>query len=192
MTQSPAHPEGTKRRGRALVARPGGSRRAVGLAVGVVGVLLAATVFGYYGYFQSGIGLEQPIPFSHRFHVTEKRVSCIFCHPGVVDTPRADVPMLATCMLCHQRIIVTYPPIARLRRAFEEGRPVPWVRVNHVPEFVYFNHEVHVRKGFDCSRCHGDVARMDRVVPAPQVTMGFCVQCHRDENFSHDCLVCHR
>jgi len=178
MNQAPPHPEGAKRRGLVLAA--------------AVAVLLVATALGYYKYYQSGIGLEQPIPFSHRFHVTEKRLSCIFCHTGVVDTPRADVPPLETCMLCHQRIIVTYPKIALLRQYFEEGKPVPWVRVNHVPEFVYFNHEVHVRKGFDCSRCHGDVAGMDRVVPQPEITMGFCVQCHRDENFSHDCWVCHR
>ena len=153
---------------------------------------LAVMALGYYAYYPSTLGVEQPIPFSHRFHVTEKHLSCLLCHPGVIDTERAGVPPLETCMLCHQHIITTYPKIEALRRYYDEKRPVEWVRVNHVPEFVYFNHEAHIRKGFDCGKCHGDVAHMDRVVPSPEITMGFCVQCHRDEDFSHDCLVCHR
>lgn len=155
-------------------------------------LLTIGMAWGYYEYYPDLIGPEQPIPFSHRFHVAEKRLSCIFCHPGVLGTERAGVPPLETCMLCHKRIIVGHPNIENLRRHYDEGRPVPWVRVNHVPEFVFFNHEVHIRKGFDCGKCHGDVAMMDRVTPAPELTMGFCVQCHRDEDFSHDCYICHR
>jgi len=166
-----------------------------GLAAGLAAatcIVLAITAWGYYSYFPSLIGQEQPISFSHRFHVTEKGLSCIFCHPGALDTPRAGVPPLETCMLCHKHILVTYPEIEKLRGYYDRREPVPWVRVNAVPEFVYFNHEVHLRKGFDCGKCHGDVAHMDRVTPSPEITMGFCVQCHRDEDFSHDCLVCHR
>ena len=166
-------------------------RWAAGLAL-ASGLLAAAAAWGYYEYFPGLIGVEQPIPFSHRFHVSAKGISCIFCHPGVIDTERAEIPSLEKCMLCHKHIIVAYPKIVELRRHYDEGRPVEWVRVNHVPEFVYFNHEVHIRRGFDCSRCHGDVAHMDRVQPAPELLMGFCVQCHRDNGGSHDCLTCHR
>jgi hypothetical protein len=182
MTAAPRQPATT---------RPARPWAAVGSSVATV-ALLALMVLGYYEYFPSRIGAAQPIPFSHKFHVTEKRISCLVCHTGVLDTPRAGVPPLETCMLCHKNIITTYPKIEVLRQYYEAGVPVPWVRVNHVPEFVYFNHEVHIRKGFDCGRCHGDVAHMDRVDPSPEITMGFCVQCHRDEDFSHDCLVCHR
>jgi hypothetical protein len=149
-------------------------------------------VWGYYLYYPTVAGPQQPIPFSHRFHAGEKQISCLMCHTGAVDTPRAGLPPLETCMLCHKRIITTYPQIKELREHYEAGQPIEWVRVNHLPEFVYFNHEAHIRRGVDCSKCHGDVSAMDRVVPSPELLMGFCVQCHRDENVSHDCLVCHR
>lgn len=154
--------------------------------------LLVLTPAMYYLYFPSRIAAAQPIPFSHRFHVTEKNLSCVFCHAGTIDTPRAGVPPLETCMLCHNRIIVTYPPIVKLTDYYRRGEPVPWVRVNDLPEFVYFNHQAHIRHGFDCGRCHGDVAHMDRVTYVQEFQMGFCVQCHRDNGYSHDCLICHR
>lgn len=174
----------------AKVRRPWG-RLAAGLSL-ATGLVLVLAVWGYYDYFPDQIGVAQPIPFSHRFHVTEKRISCLMCHPGALETERSGVPPLETCMLCHKNIIATYPKIEVLRAHYDQGTPVPWVRVNHVPEFVYFNHSVHIRKGIDCGQCHGDVAHMDRVAPSPEITMGFCVQCHRDQDFSHDCLICHR
>ncbi len=154
-------------------------------------LLLIATPLGIH-YFSARIPPAQPIAFSHRFHVTEKHLSCIFCHGGTIDTPRAGVPPVETCMLCHKRIIVTYPQIIKLTEYYEQKKPVPWVRVNDLPEFTFFNHQVHIRRGFDCGQCHGDVAHMDRVEYVNEFKMGFCVQCHRDNNYSHDCLICHR
>lgn len=159
------------------------------LAVVLVG---AGTFAAYYLYYPSQLGAEQPIPFSHRFHVSEKRLSCVFCHTGAVSTDHAGLPPLQTCMLCHSKVIIENPPIRLLREHYDQKRPLAWARVNNVPDFVYFSHEAHVSKGFDCGRCHGDVAAMDRVVPAPELLMGFCVQCHRDNNASHDCVTCHR
>ena len=95
-------------------------------------------------------------------------------------------------MLCHERVIVTHPEIVKLRSHWEAKRPVEWVRVNDVPDFVFFNHSLHIRRGIDCGGCHGNVAAMDRVAMPRGLTMGFCVQCHRDNNVSHDCLICHR
>ena len=95
-------------------------------------------------------------------------------------------------MLCHERIIITHPEIRNLREHFYRGDPVEWVRVYTLPEFVYFNHEAHIRRQVDCGRCHGDVRSMDRIIPAHEINMGFCVQCHRDNGVSHDCLMCHR
>jgi hypothetical protein len=162
------------------------------LAAGII-LLSGMAAGGYYFYFSSGLGPAQPIPFSHRFHVTEKKLSCFFCHDGAMRGERAGVPPLETCMLCHSKIIIHYPQIERLRRYYDQRQPVAWARVTTiVPEFVYFNHEVHVRAGFDCSQCHGDVAAMDRLSPLQTINMGFCVQCHRDNDFSHDCLRCHR
>ena len=154
--------------------------------------LIAATVLAYYLYYPSTMGPAQPIPFSHRFHVTEKKLNCLLCHTGVLDTDHAGVPPVETCMLCHSRVIITHPAIQVLREHYEQRRPIEWVKVNDLPEFVYFSHEVHIRRGFDCGRCHGDVAHMDRVAPAPELTMGFCVRCHRDNQASTDCYACHR
>jgi predicted CXXCH cytochrome family protein len=109
-----------------------------------------------------------------------------------MNTARSGVPPLETCLLCHSRIIVDHPEIVKLRAYYDAGKPVEWVRVNDLPDFVYFDHSAHVRAGFDCGRCHGDVAGMDRVWLVHDFQMGFCVQCHRDNGFSHDCLICHR
>jgi hypothetical protein len=158
----------------------------------LAGLATLAAVWGYFAFYPRIIGKAQPIAFSHRVHAGDKKISCVFCHSGAIDSPRAGVPPLETCMLCHSRIIIHHPEIEKLRAHYEKGTPVLWQRANDVPEFVFFNHEMHVLHGFDCGKCHGDVAAMDRIVPAYELTMGFCVQCHRDENFSHDCLVCHR
>ncbi len=167
-----------------------GTRFALAGVIGLTGIIVFVTVLFF---FTSRTGEAQPIPFSHRFHVGTKQLSCVFCHSGVLKTERAGVPPVETCMLCHKRIIVTHPEIKKLREYFDTGTPVPWVRVNRLSEFAFFNHQRHVRAGFDCGRCHGDVASMDRVKPAVKLNnMGFCVQCHRDEEFSHDCLICHR
>ena len=138
------------------------------------------------------LGPRQPIPFSHRVHVHVKQLSCLMCHTGVARSSRAGIPPLQTCLLCHNRIIRTYPYIVKLREHFRQGRPVVWERVNWVPEFVYFDHSMHIDKGIDCGTCHGDVTLMDRVVAAQKFQMGFCIQCHRDKNATHDCFTCHR
>ncbi|MBE3070609.1 MAG: cytochrome c3 family protein [Planctomycetes bacterium] len=182
MTPTPDHPK-----------KPWHRRIGLAAPLAVLAALaLAGLAWGYYACYPGRMGPAQPIAFSHRLHVAEKQISCVFCHTGVVDTERAGVPPLETCILCHRHIIRTYPAVVELRRYYNEGLPLRWVRVNTLPEFVFFNHEVHVRRGFDCGRCHGDVARMDRVRLEQDFTMGFCVQCHRDETFSHDCLICHR
>ncbi len=159
-------------------------------ALTVLSVL--ALLWGYYSYYPKQIGPEQPIHFSHRIHATVRQISCLFCHPGAMNTARSGVPPLETCLLCHSRVIVDHPEIVKLRAYYDRGEPVQWARVNTLPDFVYFNHQAHVRVGFDCGHCHGNVAGMDRVRLVHDFKMGFCVQCHRDNNFSHDCMICHR
>lgn len=156
-------------------------------------LIVAASAVAFFYYFQRNLGPAQPIPFSHRFHVQSKQISCMMCHPNAVRSARAGVPPLETCMLCHRKIIPSYPWIQVLTRHYEQNRPVQWVRViNRVPEFTFFNHERHLLKGIDCGKCHGDVAGMDRLFMPQEFNMGFCVQCHRDEKVTIDCLSCHR
>ncbi len=161
------------------------------LAMAIV-LMMAGAAWAYFFYYPSLYGPAQPISFSHRVHVTDKQISCFLCHTGATETARAGVPAVETCMLCHSRVIVEHPEIRKLREYYDSGKPVPWARVNDVPDFTFFNHQAHVRRGFDCGRCHGDVAHMDRVTLTEDLKMGFCVQCHRDNNYSHDCYVCHR
>ena len=142
--------------------------------------------------YPAGLGPRQPIPFSHRVHVQTKGISCLFCHSEVARSSRAGIPPLETCLLCHQRVIRDYPYIVKLREHFRENRPVVWERVNWVPEFVYFNHSVHIQRGIDCGKCHGEVSLMDRVVTAHKFEMGFCLGCHRRLQATHDCFTCHR
>jgi hypothetical protein len=172
---------------------PGRSERNWGLFLTILAcVLLAVIALAYNFFFTSQAGIRQPIPFSHKFHVTEKSVSCIFCHPTTLSTSVAGIPPLETCMLCHKQIIVTFPNIMELQKHYYSLEPVKWKRVNYLPDFVFFNHQMHVRSGFDCGICHGNVAQMDRVVPAYEFTMGFCIKCHEKEKTSVDCLICHR
>lgn len=142
--------------------------------------------------YPRGMGLRQPIPFSHRVHVQTKRISCVMCHSEVARSSRAGIPPLETCLLCHDHIIRSYPYIAKLREHVRQNRPVIWERVNWVPEFVYFDHSVHIQRGIDCGVCHGEVSLMDRVVKAHEFQMGFCVRCHREKRATTDCFTCHR
>lgn len=162
----------------------------------IIALLLSLTLIGgalaFYFPWPASIGPAQPIAFSHRVHVDTKQISCIFCHPGVAYSAQAQIPPVAKCMLCHQKIIPSHPEIIKVRQAYANDQPIAWVRVNDLPEFTYFSHERHVLQGFDCGQCHGNVAAMDRVAVVVEFKMGFCVQCHRDNNYSVDCLVCHR
>ncbi len=155
-------------------------------------LLTTAVVWLYYQLVPADLGPAQPISFSHRFHVSTKDLSCFWCHPGAVDSAHAGVPPLETCMLCHKRIITEHPEIVKLRAHYESKRTVAWERVNDLPDFVYFDHSIHLHRGIDCGRCHGDVAHMDRVRLEQSFQMGFCVQCHRGYGVTHDCFACHR
>jgi len=169
-----------------------GASAAIGALALLTALLTAASVWAAFVYYPLRLGPAQPLPFSHRFHAGEKGISCFFCHPDAATGRRAGIPPLETCMLCHERIIITHPEIKRLRAHYFDRRPIAWAQVYDVPEFVYFDHEAHVRRQVDCGACHGNVQAMDRVRVAHEFTMGFCVQCHRDHQASHDCYVCHR
>ncbi len=148
--------------------------------------------WGYSRYYERQIGPKQPIPFSHRVHAGDKGISCLLCHYTAPVSDRAGIPPLETCLLCHRREAINFRPIQDLREHYFSGRPVYWVRVHWVPEFVYFTHRVHLHRGFDCVECHGNVKAMDRVVMVKKFEMGFCIDCHRKHHATHDCFVCHR
>ncbi len=168
-------------------------RRRVGMRLALLGAFVIAVIALSYEYaYTMRIGPKQPIPFSHRLHAGKKGIGCLMCHEGAISTARAGVPPEQTCLLCHSHIIVEFPQILDLTEHYEKNEPILWERVNKLPDYVYFNHSMHLAAAVDCGVCHGDVKAMDRITPAHKLDMGYCIQCHRDNHVSHDCFTCHR
>ncbi len=124
--------------------------------------------------------IEQPVQFDHRHHTRDEGIDCRFCHNTVDRSPHAGIPETQLCMNCHSQIWNQSPILEPVRRSFFEGKAIPWKKVNDVPDFVYFNHAIHVNKGVGCVTCHGRVDEMPAVEKAKTLTMSFCLDCHRD------------
>jgi menaquinone reductase, multiheme cytochrome c subunit len=123
---------------------------------------------------------RQPVPFSHALHAGQLGMDCRYCHNTVEVAARAALPPTQTCMNCHAKIRATSPKLLPVRQSYATGLPIPWVRVDDLPDYVYFNHSAHVRRGVGCVECHGRVDTMDVVTQVRTLAMGFCLDCHRD------------
>jgi hypothetical protein len=166
---------------------------------------------------------EQPIAYSHRIHAGELAIPCLYCHPGAERSRSAGIPSANICMNCHQYVTaslgaireeerlaeeegrqprpVVSPELSRLYDALELDETLEWVRVHKLPDFVAFDHRPHVTAGVACQRCHGPVEGMDRVRQFSNLTMGWCVGCHRESGGTRiagrpvdpslDCVTCH-
>ena len=121
----------------------------------------------------------QPIPFSHDHHVASLGISCLYCHSSVEEAAFAGLPPTATCMNCHKLIWNDSPMLEPVRESFRTGTPIAWVRVNDLPDYVYFNHSIHVAKGVGCVTCHGRVDKMPLMMQAEPLQMEWCLSCHR-------------
>jgi hypothetical protein len=129
---------------------------------------------------QTGYAPTQPIEFSHKVHAKDSLIPCEFCHSSARKGPVAGVPAASTCMKCHSQIKKDSPEIRKIAAAIRDGRPIEWVRVHDLPDFVCFDHSAHVTKGVACQTCHGPVEQMARVTQSRDMNMGWCVRCHRD------------
>jgi len=159
----------------------------------IAGSVLLAGLFLYLFYFSpaTGIGAEQPIPFSHRVHSGVKEIQCQFCHPYVGASNHPGLPPVEKCLYCHNHIIANHPQIQKEHWYFNNGVPVPWRKVNTLAEHVLFNHQRHIRKQLACRECHGAVEAMDRL-KGRYFYMEFCIACHRQKKANLDCwLACH-
>jgi hypothetical protein len=107
-------------------------------------------------------------------------VYCRYCHNGVEKSWYSNIPASSTCMNCHSQVLKDDPRLALVRESAETGQPIPWVQIHRVPDFVYFNHSVHVNRGISCVECHGQINKMDEVYEAQPLSMTFCLDCHRD------------
>ena len=124
--------------------------------------------------------LEQPVPFDHRHHVVDDGIDCRYCHTTAESAPSAGIPSASRCMSCHSQVWNDSPLLEPVRRSYYEGRPIRWRRIHRLPDFVFFDHSVHVNNGIGCETCHGRVDRMARIYQAKPLTMGWCLGCHRD------------
>ena len=126
------------------------------------------------------ITYDQPVPFSHQHHVGGLGLDCRYCHTGVETSPVAGIPPTHTCMTCHSQLYTQTAMLRPVRESLADGRPIHWNKVNKLPDYVYFDHSIHIAKGVGCTTCHGDVATMPLMRQTAPLTMDWCLDCHRN------------
>jgi hypothetical protein len=127
----------------------------------------------------SGELAVQPVMFDHRHHVVDDGIDCRYCHWGAERSAYAGIPAASVCMNCHAQVWKDSPALAIVRASAASGEPIRWTRVHSLPDFVFFNHAAHVRRGVGCVSCHGRVDEMARITQARPMTMSWCLDCHR-------------
>jgi len=120
----------------------------------------------------------QPVPFSHKHHVGELGLDCRYCHTSVEVSSSAGMPPTQTCMACHSQIWTNAAILEPVRASYRDSTPISWTRVNALPDFVYFNHSIHIAKGVGCTTCHGPIAEMNITWRAESLYMRWCLECH--------------
>jgi hypothetical protein len=154
-------------------------------------VLLGAALVGtvstlgltYYftpKYTRAGYQPIQPVNFPHSVHADQLGIDCRYCHNGVESSWYSNIPGSQTCMNCHNQVLASDPRLALVRESAATGKPIDWVQIHKTPDYVYFNHSVHVNRGISCVHCHGQVNKMDEVKHVQPLSMTFCLECHRD------------
>ncbi|MCR5888964.1 c-type cytochrome [Hymenobacter sp. J193] len=154
-----------------------------GLALGIF--LLAVLYESVQGVMavglQQGYQPTQPIAFSHKLHAGEHQINCAYCHTSVYKSKSANIPSANICMNCHSQIKTESPEIKKIYRAIQKNQPIQWVRVHNLPDLAYFNHSQHTQVGgLECQTCHGPIQNMDVVYQYSALTMGWCINCHRE------------
>ncbi len=178
------------------------AKKFIGLVVvlGVIGGALSLYVWAlstnqFVMGYNKGYMPDQPINFPHDVHAGTYKIDCKYCHVAVEKSRHATVPSLNVCMNCHGGGLVKKdsPELQKLRDAYTSGKPVAWVKVHLLPDHVKFNHAPHIAAGKDCTVCHGNVAEMKKVEQVQSMSMGFCVNCHREpeNNAPTNCSTCH-
>lgn len=151
-----------------------------------IGIVAAFTYYATPDAQRVGYMPSQPIPYNHELHVQQLGMDCRYCHSFVESSGHANIPSANTCWNCHRHVKTNSPKLEPLRKAVDEtyefydGKPIEWVRVHKSPDYAYFNHSAHVNRGVSCEECHGDVHEMEEVFHAKSLSMGFCLECHRN------------
>lgn len=147
----------------------------------VLSVALIGAVWYYFSpeFTDVGYAPEQPVPYSHRLHVGQLGMDCRYCHTNVEMSPHANVPATETCMNCHSQIRTESLALLPVRESWATGGAIEWVKVHHLPDYARFSHAVHVNNGVGCETCHGRIDQMEVVRQAEPLSMGWCLECHR-------------
>lgn len=136
---------------------------------------------------QQGYQPAQPIAFSHELHAGTHEIACSYCHTGVERGKSATIPAVNVCMNCHNQIKKDAPEIKKIHAAWENNKPIEWIRIHNVPDFAYFNHYQHYKiAGIDCQTCHGPIQEMPEVYQHSTLNMGWCINCHRETKVDLD------
>lgn len=150
--------------------------------LGILGGVATAGI-NYYAtpkYTRVGYQPVQPVPFEHSLHAGQLGIDCRYCHAAVEKSGTSSVPAAQTCMNCHSTIKTQSPLLEVVRQSYQTGDPVPWVKIHANPDYVYFNHSVHVNRGVSCVECHGKVNEMPVVHQDQPHSMSWCLDCHRN------------
>lgn len=154
------------------------------IIIGAVLVVTSVTAGVWYyltpAYGRVGYKPIQPVAFSHSIHADQLGMDCRYCHNGVEKSWYSNIPSSTLCMNCHNQVLKDDPKLALVRESAATGKPIPWVQIHKAPDFVYFNHSVHVNRGVSCVHCHGQINKMDEVSHNKPFSMSFCLNCHRN------------
>jgi len=147
-------------------------------AVAVIGMLWIV----YYSPAVTMVGVhrDQPIPFSHARHVGHNAIDCRYCHTSVETSGFAGIPPTETCMTCHSQVLTDAAMLEPLHESWKTGKPLEWNRIYDLPDFVYFDHSIHIAKGVGCTTCHGEIDKMPLTNKAVTLHMRWCLECHRE------------
>ena len=151
------------------------------LAVSGVGLFAIFFVWYYFSpeYTDVGYAPDQPVEYSHRLHAGELGINCQYCHTQVENAAHSNVPATETCMNCHTQIRTESLKLLPVRESWATGTPIPWVKVHQLPDYAHFAHNVHITNGVGCETCHGRVDQMEVVELVEPLSMGWCLECHR-------------
>ncbi len=151
----------------------------VGLGLGSIVVLAAIWYYFSPEFTDVGYAPEQPVAYSHRLHAGQLGMDCRYCHNWVEVSQHANVPPTQTCMNCHNQVQVNSLKLLPVRESWATGRPIEWVKVHHLPDYAHFSHAIHVNNGVGCETCHGRIDEMEVVQQVSSLSMGWCLECHR-------------
>ncbi|MGI9115444.1 MAG: cytochrome c3 family protein [Chthoniobacterales bacterium] len=152
----------------------------VGVPLLIISGSVAMYAFARSDFWTSvNVPLEQPVPFSHQHHVAGLGIDCRYCHTSVEQSSFAGLPPTETCMTCHSQVWKDAPVLQPVRDSLQTGTPIKWTRVHDLPDYVYFDHSIHVNKGVGCASCHGQMDQMPLTRKTNSLEMRWCLDCHR-------------